>query len=298
MRSAGISAERKAIYDDIAALEAFGYDIVLTRSPKPGYFLASRAFEAPEVYLLCDAVQAAGFITPKKTRELTNKLGGLLSEHQAKSWQRQISLQSRNKCDNEEIYYNIDIINRAISARRKIRLKYRRRYLGASRKIEAQEREMVVSPYALTWAEDHYYLVGNNAKYDNLLHLRLDRMRGVTMLEEPWRHFSEVSDYKTTFDIADYTQKSFHMFGGELSDIVLKCKAERLEQVIDRFSEHIFIRSFSGDYFTFSVKALLSEGLTGWLLQFGKDIEVLEPQALRYSLRERAMQLAALYEKE
>ena len=76
----GIKAERKAIYDDIENLIFYGYDIIKTRTPKAGYFLASREFELPEIYLLTDAVQSADFITPKKTRELVAKLEAMMSK--------------------------------------------------------------------------------------------------------------------------------------------------------------------------------------------------------------------------
>lgn len=295
LRARGVSAERKALYEDIAALQDFGYDIIQTRVPKQGYFLASRTFETSEIYLLCDAVQAAGFVTPKKTRELTSKLCGMLSDAQANAWKRQLGLYSRYKCDNEEIYYTIDVLNRAIAARRKVQLRYCRRELTGQHKIGTNEREWEISPYALTWVEDHYYLVGNHAKYDNLIHLRLDRMRNVTLLDAPARPFCEVSEYTDFFDIADYTRKTFHMFGGEPAELILRCRVERLEQVLDRFSDDLFIRSFDGSYFCVAVRALLSEGLIGWMLQFGPDIEVRSPARLREQLRSRAEALAAQY---
>ena len=59
----GVTAERKAIYNDIDNLCFYGYDIVHTRTPKNGYFLASREFELPEIYLLCDAIRSAPFIS-------------------------------------------------------------------------------------------------------------------------------------------------------------------------------------------------------------------------------------------
>ena len=61
----GVSAERKAIYDDIEQLTLYGMDIIQSRSAPKGYFLASRDFELPEVYLLADAVRSARFISAK-----------------------------------------------------------------------------------------------------------------------------------------------------------------------------------------------------------------------------------------
>lgn len=42
--------------------------------------MASRKFEIPEVRLLIDAVTSAGFITPKKTQGLVEKLESLVSK--------------------------------------------------------------------------------------------------------------------------------------------------------------------------------------------------------------------------
>lgn len=82
----GVAAQRKSIYGDIELLKSFGLDILHTRAPKSGYFLASRTFETAEVRLLLDAVQAAAFITPKKTAQLVQKLEGLVSCGQAAGW--------------------------------------------------------------------------------------------------------------------------------------------------------------------------------------------------------------------
>ena len=70
-----ISAERKSIYDDIARLMDFGYDIVHVKNKAgSGYYMGSREFELPELKLLVDVVQASRFITQRKSRELIQKL--------------------------------------------------------------------------------------------------------------------------------------------------------------------------------------------------------------------------------
>lgn len=291
----GVPAERKSVYSDIETLRQYGLDILCTRQPKAGYFLAGREFEVPEVRLLIDAVQAAGFISARKTRLLTGRLEGLLSLSQAKKIQRQVYVDSRNKCENEEIYYSIDLLNKAIEDGKKAELTYCRRRLEGGRKIVTSSREFILSPYALTWMNDHYYLIGNNQKYDNLMHLRVDRMRRVHILEEPARPFREVSAYTDYFDTADYVSKVFNMFGGELRQIDLRCKTGLLEQVIDRFGESIFIRDGGEGCFVFTVSAQVSEGLMGWLLQFGDGMEVLSPPDLREQMRDKAAALSRMY---
>ncbi|MBO4734077.1 MAG: WYL domain-containing protein, partial [Clostridia bacterium] len=210
----GISAERKAIYDDIECLQEFGLDIIKTRNPKAGYFLADREFELPEIYLLEDAVRTAHFISEKKTRDLCKKLDKKLSVHQLDRNKSGIYINTDGKTKNESIFYNIDTISRAIENRRKITFKYGVRQLNGRREIETVYKDRTVSPYALTWQDDHYYLICNYDKYDNLLHLRVDRMKSVAETDEQYRRFSEVSKYTDTFNVADYTQSLFDMFAG------------------------------------------------------------------------------------
>ena len=124
----GIKCERKSIYADIAALNEIGCDIVTVTSPKRGFFMATRTFEIPEVMLLIDAVSSAGFITPKKTESLIEKLETLVSVEQAKTMKSQVYVDTNcAKCDNEEIYIIIDRLNSAITENKKVKFIYRRR---------------------------------------------------------------------------------------------------------------------------------------------------------------------------
>ena len=159
LESVGVTAERKAIYDDIECLINFGYDIVQTRVPKSGYFMGARDFELPEIYLLGDAVRTAKFISAKKTRELTSKLEGMLSCYQQR--EKGIYIDSSNKTRNEEIFYNIDAIGHAIESHKKITFKYGMRSLYPNREIITTYKSRKISPYAMTWQDDHYYLIGN-----------------------------------------------------------------------------------------------------------------------------------------
>lgn len=290
----GIFVERKAIYRGIDALKDYGCDILFTRTPRAGYYILDRLFELPEIYLLTDAVQAASFITVKKTRDLVKKLEGMLSEGERKKREKGIYIDNGHKCENEEIYYNIDSLSNAVACHKKVTLVYSVRTIEG-RKIVTQSKEYKLSPYALIWQNEHYYLVANNEKYDNLMHIRLDRIRKVRVTDEDWRHFSEVSVYKDYFDIADYSSKSFQMYSGSLSEVKFRCHISILEQVVDRFSDKIFITEVEENSFAFSVKVNLSSGLVNWILQFGNKIKVESPNELTKMLKERIEELNCIY---
>ncbi|MBO5021264.1 MAG: WYL domain-containing transcriptional regulator [Clostridia bacterium] len=291
----GIEAERKSIYDDIACLEEYGCDIIKSASPK-GWFIGDREFEVPEIYLLCDAVRSAKFISAKKSAELIEKLDAMLSVNQVKRRENSVYFGASDKCGNEELYYNIDKIADAIESHRQIELTYSVRYFDSEREVKKTRKTMVINPYALTWQDDYYYLLGNHIKYDNIIHLRLDRISAVKILDKKSRHFSEVSSYTEYFDTADYTNKLFGMYGGAMADVELCCNKRITEQVLDRFSENIFIKKVTDEEFCFTVKAALSEALVTWIINYGSDLKVNSPEELREMVKNRAKTVLRNYE--
>lgn len=296
LKKCGITAERKSIYDDISLLEVYGADIIKTKVPKTGWFLGEREFEVPEIHLLSDAVRSAKFISSKKTRELLAKLGSMLSENQKHQRIDGVYFSSQDKCANEAIYYSIDKINRAIKGGFQIELEYFSRYFDENRNISRKLRKMIINPYAMCWQDDHYYLIGNHIRHNDLIHLRLDRICGVEILKTPVRHYSEVSNYKDYFDVADYTNRLFGMYSGDFEDIELCCNKKITEQVLDRFSEEIFIKNVTEDEFSFSVKAAITPGTVTWIMNYGDLIKVIKPQKLCLMIKERAEAIIKNYE--
>ena len=292
----GITAERKAIYDDLEQLRDYGLDIIKTRSPKAGVFLGERQFELPEIYLLADAVRSAPFITPRKTRQLVQKLDGMLSVYQAEKREKNVFFDSAAKCDNEAVFRMIDTISQAIEEHKKIRFLYRVRQLADDRQTVPQEKERTVSPYAMLWQDDRYYLIANYEKYDDLMHLRLDRMHKVELTSEAARPFCEVSPYREQFDTADYAKKLFGMHGGTPAAVTLRCERRLLEQVLDRFGENLAVFHVTETHFECTVQVAVSEGLVRWLLGYGAAVTVLSPVTLRRDVAAKAREILVAYD--
>ena len=290
----GIEAERKSIYDDITYLEQYGADIIKTTIPKKGWFIGDREFEVPEIYLLSDAVRSAKFISAKKTRELLAKLNSMLSETQEKR-RANVFFSAGDKCGNEEIYYSIDKISSAIENGHQIKLEYSSRVFANDRSVKRKTKEMIINPYALTWQDDCYYLIGNHAKYDNLIHLRVDRINDAEELSVNARQFSEVCEYKEFFDTADYTNKLFGMYTGDSAQVEFCCNREISEPVLDRFSENIFITNVTEKTFNFKVNAVLSDALVTWVMNYGSSLKVVKPEALKDMIKNRAKEVLEVY---
>lgn len=295
LKQDGYNCERKSIYSDVQALNEIGFDIVSTTTPKRGFFMASRRFELAEVRLLIDAVTSVGFITPKKTTELVSKLESLVSTNQANELTSQVYINPNSKCDNEEIYYVIDALHEAILNKKKVKFSYKRRNIDKENRKSYTEKTFKVSPYALIWRDDHYYLVCNNEKYDNLMNLRLDRIRKVEELEDDIRDVTEVSEYTDTFDSADYTSKMFNMFSGTTGEVKFLCNLELREEIMDRFGAKIPLTAVDIDHFETTINVAVSEGLISWIMNFGDGIKVLEPKSLANAVHDRAVKISKLY---
>lgn len=292
----GIEAERKSIYRDINALNDSGYEIGSTRIPKSGFYLMKREFELPEVRLLVDAVQSAPFLTAKKTAQMTEKLCSLVSRPQSVQLGPQLSVERRRKFDNEEIYYTIDALHSAITQNKKIHFLYYHKELQAGRVVCNTGREFTVSPYALLWANDKYYVAANYEKYDSISNYRLDRMKRVCIVEEERRPFAEVSDYTDHFDAADYVSRSFRMYRGEIEEVELSCAVELLEDMLDRFGSDVLFPSEVGERFSLRTQVYVSDGLVKWLLQYGGQVVVLHPSSLRERMQKEIQALCSAYD--
>lgn len=291
----GIPCERKSIYSDIGVLKDFGYDIRYIKQPQKGYVLATRHFEPTEIQILCDAIGVASFISPRKSKELTEKILSLLNENQVQEVKRLVRVENTLKSVNEAVYDHITVLNFAICETKKVKLLYRRRIIGDTNTVEYEEREHTVSPYAMIWSDNHYYLVGNNVKYDNLMVLRVDRIYKLSVLAEEARPFSEVSPYSEFFDSADYARKHFNMFSGSPEQIELVCKKELIEPVLDRFGENVRISRLGDDRFILFTEVAVGEGLLSWIMQFGAKIRIRKPESLKKMLTDKIEEIRQSY---
>jgi len=285
-----INAERKTIYDDIETLRQFGFDIVMGKAKSFGYYIASRDFELPELKLLADAVQSSKFITERKTMQLIKKLEGLMSKHDAGKLRRQVYVQNRVKSMNESIYYSVDALHEAISEDKKISFRYYDYDIRKNQVFRRDGEPYTVSPAALTWSEENYYLIACSDEREGLTHFRVDKMSNVKKLPQP--RCNEASEFK----LAEYSKKIFGMFGGDEKDVKLRVNNKIIGSVIDRFGKDIIMIPEDETRFTITVRIALSPIFCGWLFQFGNLCEVLEPPELKENLKQRAKEFLAQLE--
>lgn len=285
----GVQAERKSVYDDLEALRLYGLDVVQDRGK---YYVGERDFELPELKLLVDSIQSSKFVTEKKTLALIKKLEGLASVHDAQLLERQLYVRGRVKSMNESVYYNVDEISGAITRDRAIRFRYYEITPDKRRQARRGGAFYVVSPYALLWDDENYYLLAWEAASASLRHYRVDKMAQIEALEQP----REGKEAFRALDMSQYTQRVFGMFGGQTQRVKLRFADHLAGAVVDRFGRDVMLVRDGEEHFTVTVEVAVSPQFFAWVFGFGTEAEILSPGALRREAAASIRAIAEIYE--
>ena len=268
-------ASRKTLKDDIDVLIGEGFDIVTVRSTQNSFFLANRKFEIPEIKLLIDAVSSSRFINPEKSAVLIEKLTGMVSKAQAEKIRRHLYTADRVKADNRQIYYIVDAVTDAINDGKKICFQYFE-YDGDKKKLLRRNGvRYYVSPYALVWDDNHYYMLGFSDDRQRIVNYRVDRMCNTGMTEE------DAVPMPAGFDMEEYVQHQFRMFAGDEVEVVLECRNEIMKYIVDQFGEDV--ETWPASETTFFAKVSVADSPTfyGWVFPFEGKVKIAEPQEIR-----------------
>lgn len=266
----GVSVERKTLYEDIRILQANGYEIMCARDRANRYYVEDRDFDVPELRILLDCVQSATFITPKKTKDFVSKIATLAGTQRAEVLKQNIVWFDTIKHSNEMIYYNIDSLNKAILEKKTASFMYFH-YDTHKRKVYKRDTKYTVSPVALIFTLDNYYLVTYSEKYGNFVNYRVDRMDNVEVGEE--KVSEKVLEQRDK--MPEYKSKIFEMYGGKSKVAEFVAKKSLVDVVMDKFGEKTVMREFDDERFSFKANVLASPTFYSWVATFGQDLKLI-----------------------
>lgn len=271
LKTQGIEPNRRTVDEDIKELIELGYNIVSYRSTQNRYFLADRIFELPELKLIIDAVQAAKFIPPNRTESLIEKVASLTSKSQADELKRNLYL-SKQKEENKQLLITIDQINQAINQNKQITFKYYEYDREGKLSLKYDGYTYKLSPHALVWNLDNYYVVGYTEKYNKVIKYRVDKINHLEISELP------SIPLPGDFDLSEYVDSMFLMYGEHKQEVTLLCDYSVIGKVIDRFGRDISINPVDDEHF--EIKEIVSVGSTfySWLFNYGGKIKITAPE--------------------
>ncbi|MCR5107951.1 MAG: WYL domain-containing protein [Lachnospiraceae bacterium] len=270
-----IEAERKSIYNDIENLADYGMDLLKLDGRDGGYFVGSSDFELAELKLLVDAVQSCRFITSRKSDQLIKKISSLTNIYDEEKLKRQVYSVNRIKTQNESVFYAIDDINAAILENKNINFLYMK--WNSDKKL-VPRRDGVkyhVTPIALIWDDEYYYLLALDLSDNKRKHFRVDKIKTVEKLEERSERLKE------KIDIAGYSKKVFGMYGGKTESVSVRCPEDKVGIFIDRLGSDISIFKEDNGKVRIHTEVQVSDAFFGWIASLGPDIVITGSEDVR-----------------
>lgn len=274
LHSYGIDAERKSVYSDIKLLvDNKILDIEQVSGRYGGFHVLNRKFELAELKLLVDAVQASKFITNKQCAELIKKIADFSSVYDENKLSRSVYIYDRASENSRNTFYAIDTIHTAISENKAISFKYSYMKPDGKREMKHDGTEYNVSPYALLWRDENYYLVAFDHHAKCMRHYRVDRTENIRVTDEiriGREAFEAVS-------LSNYSSNVFEMFGGDEYIVHFECDSSLAGAMFDRFGSSLRT-SPKGDKFEFYAPIQESVRFYGWVFGFEGKLKILSPQ--------------------
>ena len=298
-----MKVDRKAVKRNLMNLIDFGYYINYSESvrvvrDKDGKeqenviltdFFLKRDFTDSELRLLIDSVLFSNYIPYKQDMDLVKKLSGLSNIH-FKTRVKHICRMPKDKTDNKQLFYNVELLDEAIDKGRKVRFNYLE--YRSDKKLhkrcgeDGKVREYIMSPYQLVAKEGKYYLICNNDKYDSVGNYRVDRITDMEILDEPVKPFNTLigSDGRP-LDLQEYMEKHVYMFAGENIRAVFRITKDCVSDVIDVFGKDVKFSEETDAHITVTVDVNelamehFAKAYTPW-------IEIIKPAKLREKMIE------------
>ncbi|HET9488490.1 MAG TPA: transcriptional regulator [Methylomirabilota bacterium] len=172
-------------------------------------------------------------------------------------------------------------IQTALVERRTLRMRYHSRHSG-------EEGQRDVDPYHLTYFEGGLYLVAYCHMRRDVRLFAAERIRAAEMLRPRF-------EIRKGFDLKTYLDKAWGILQGDLVTVrvmfspkVARYIRERLWHPSQRF------RDLSNGRLEMTLRVADTLEVRRWILGYGTDAEVMEPDAVREALRQEAESLARM----
>lgn len=308
-----MTADRKSVKRNLMNLIDFGYDINYSESVRmiptkdggmeESYILSDfyleREFTDSELRLLIDGLVFSKHIPYSQCKELVGKLSGLSNQY-FKSRIKYISALPDNAPQNKQLFYNIDVIDEALSKHRQISFTYN--HFGADKKLHPDtfkggaKKTYTVNPYQIAAANGRYYLICNYDKYDDVANIRLDRITDIKMLDTPAKPQSKVPEIKNGFNLPKHMAEHVYMYAGKSIPVTFRAKKYLVGDIIDWFGKDVEFYDETDDELT--VRTTVNENaMRAWGLQYARHITVLTPQSLVDIIKKDLTEAIENYEK-
>ena len=158
--------------------------------------------------------------------------------------------------------------------------------------VKRREEPYTVSPWALTWDDENYYLIAYDEEADCIKHFRVDKMKSIEVLKQ--RRTGR--DKFREFNLAKYAKMNFGMFGGDQKKVTLKFKNELVGVFIDRFGRDIRVTPTDQEGWSqIAVDIAVSDQFLGWIFALGTGVKITGPEDVVERFRNEISAMMMMY---
>lgn len=313
-RDFDMEVDRRTVKSRLMDLVDLGYEIEsqetnrMTMNPKTGdredsnitsnYYLI-RDFSNPELRLLIDSLLFSKHLPYSQCKELVEKLETLSNKY-FKSHMAYISTMPEDKTNNKQVFYNIDALDEAIQAKKKVSFKYLE--YGTDKKQHVKctengtERVYVVSPYQMAAKEGKYYLICNYDPYEDISNYRIDRIKDIEILDEKIKPFKSLEwANKNELNLAEYMKRHVYMYSSPDSPVKFRITKPMISDIIDMFGKDVRFSDETEKTVCVSVN-VNEQSMIQFAKNYAPDVVLLEPESLRKKMKDELKKGLKAYE--
>lgn len=256
--------------------EKFEYDISTRQENGKGYYISRNPetdFEPGEIRAIIDNFSYANYIVPSIAENIIKKCKNLQNIYDNNKLKDYEIFSRDGRTQNMEVIKNIEDISEAIQKKNKVTFEYWKYML--TNKLEEQISSIpVVSPFAIVYDKQQFYLIAVKEGNEEFYYYRLDRIKNIKILSD------KITIKKTKNQIQEYATSTVEMFGGEKIEIEVDVNMYLLNDVIERFGKDIILIKKNDDEFKLIVNAN-ELGFRMWAMRNMDLVEVIKPENLR-----------------
>ncbi len=256
--------------------QKFGYDISTYNDNKIGYYITNDPetdFEPGEIRAIIDTFSYSTFIEQRIVKTIIKKCKNLQNIYENEKIKNYRVYSPKGRTTNVEVIKNIEDISNSIINKNKVKFEYWK-YCIVGDRIEKQiVSRPIVSPYAILYDKQQFYMLGIKEGNKEFFHYRLDRIKNLKELQE------KIKIKKSEKDIEQYANTSVEVFSGNEIEIEAECDEYLLGEVIEKFGKNVQIRPINKD--TFNIKLKVNPlGFKLWAMRNLDLVTVKKPENL------------------
>ncbi len=272
-----VPCERRTLAKDISQLIDMNYPIRIVKiGHSNAFYMEHISFSISELKIIIDALQASAVIPEETTISLTEKIADLGGPYCAELLQNNRIRFNIRKQTNNCVWDSIAVIEESFKSQTQISFLYFKHDEYGNRVYQRNKKRYIVDPIALIYENNNYYLRCYNQERKDFRNYRIDRMDETRLLDSIICDEALVSPK----ELETYTAKTFKMFGGDETDVVLEFTEELIDVIFDQFGFDTKIEPSDNGKFLATVKVQISRTFWGWYFQFPDQMRIISPESI------------------